>query len=259
MLADIQNEKDHRQIPLNRVGVRNVRYPIVLREMDGGYQNSIGVFSLSVDLPRDFRGTHMSRFVEILHNHASNMDLSNMRGILEDMKKHLNSNEAHLEMSFPYSVHKESPITRLSCLMVIDCGFFATLNHDHMDFALQVQVPIQTLCPCSKAISQFGAHNQKAWVYIKVKTKKMMWIEELIAIAQKSGSSEVYPLLKREDEKYVTEEAYLHPKFVEDVARDVALQLQKDIRVRSYHIQAISDESIHDHQAWASILWENNE
>lgn len=257
MLADIQNEKDHRQIPLNKVGVRKVRYPILLQDKNHGTQHTIGTFTMSVNLPRDFRGTHMSRFVEILHNHASNMDLSNVRGILEDMKENLKSEIAHLEMEFPYSFEKQSPVTHMQSKMVVDCGFIATLDaQNQLDFVLQVNVPIQTLCPCSKAISLRGAHNQRGWVSIQVRIWKMVWIEELIAIAQNGGSGEVFPLLKREDEKYVTEQAYDQPKFVEDVARDVALVLSNDPRIRGFQIHVSSDESIHDHQAWACIEWE---
>ncbi len=255
-MKDIQNEKDFRNIPLNKVGVSNVRYPILLKNRENGLQHTIGTVNMFVNLPEDFRGTHMSRFIEILGNHANKMNLQNVREILEDMKVILKASEAHMEMSFPYALEKTAPVTKIESSMVIDCSFIAALTGDkNFSFTLGVSVPVQTLCPCSKAISDYGAHNQRAIVNIRIKSKKRIWIETLVEIAESASSSPVYPLLKRSDEKYVTEKAYDNPKFVEDVARDAAIGLNKLPEIEWYQIEVSSEESIHNHNAYACIEW----
>ena len=209
-----------------------------------------------VNLPKDFRGTHMSRFIEIINSHAHRMNLQNVREILEDMKQKLKASEAHMEMYFPYSIEKSAPVTGIKSQMVIDCAFISSLDKDmKFDFILVARIPVQTLCPCSKAISEYGAHNQRAIVEISVRSKKRIWIETLVEIAEKAASSPVYPLLKRKDEKFVTESAYENPKFVEDVARDIAIALREIPNMEWYQIGVTSEESIHNHNAYSCIEW----
>ncbi|HRW91642.1 MAG TPA: GTP cyclohydrolase FolE2 [Thermotogota bacterium] len=256
-LADLQSQKDARNIPLNQVGVRNVRYPIQLRDREKGVQHTIGTVHMSVDLPEDFRGTHMSRFIEILHHHAGKLQLRELRSILSDMKTRLHAHEAHMQMFFPYVIAKKAPVTGVHSNLVIDCAFLATLDvDDQMDFILEVNVPVQTVCPCSRAISRFGAHNQRANIKIRVRMDRMVWIEQLVEMAEASGSSPIFPLLKRKDEKWVTEQGYENPKFVEDVAREVTVHLRKHPSIRWFEVQVESMESIHDHEAFACIRME---
>ncbi len=256
-MKDIQNESDSRNIPINKVGVGDVRYPVFLKDRQHGEQHTIGTVDMYVNLPENFRGTHMSRFIEILHSHANRMELQNVQEILLDMKHHLRANEAHMRMMFPYTIEKHAPVTGIQSQLVIDCAFDATLDKDnHFIFVLVVTVPVQTVCPCSKAISERGAHNQRAYVTVKLKMTKMVWIEEVVESIESAASSPVFPLLKRSDEKYVTELGYDNPKFVEDVARDLAILLKKDRRVKWFNLSVNSQESIHNHQAYACLEWE---
>jgi GTP cyclohydrolase I len=210
-----------------------------------------------VNLPEDFRGTHMSRFIEILHAHANRMELANVQEILKDMKDKLKANEAHMEMKFPYVIDKSAPVTGIESHMIIDCAFDSKLDvRNHFNFILEVNVPIQSVCPCSKAISERGAHNQRADVKVRLKMNKMIWIEEVVDYIEAASSSPVYPLLKRSDEKYVTEAGYDNPKFVEDIARDLALALKSNHSVKGFSLAVNSHESIHDHDAYACIEWE---
>ncbi len=256
-MKDIQNEKDNRKIPINKVGVGEVRYPIFLMDRKYGQQHTIGTVNMYVNLPEDFRGTHMSRFIEILHAHANKMELQNVQEILLDMKKILKANQAHMKMKFPYTIEKAAPVTGIKSNMVIDCAFDATLDrNDQFIFILEVQVPVQTVCPCSKAISERGAHNQRAYVKVKLKMSKIVWIEDVVESIEKAASSPVYPLLKRSDEKYITEYGYDNPKFVEDVARDLAIELMNNLSIKWFHLSVNSQESIHDHHAYACLEWE---
>ena len=256
-MKDIQNESDSRNIPINKVGVGDVRYPIFLKDRQHGEQHTIGTVDMYVNLPENFRGTHMSRFIEILHRHANRMELQNVQEILLDMKHHLRANEAHMRMMFPYTIEKHAPVTGIHSQLVIDCAFDATLDKDNQFiFVLVVTVPVQTVCPCSKAISERGAHNQRAYVTVKLKMTKMVWIEEVVESIERAASSPVFPLLKRSDEKYITELGYDNPKFVEDVARDLAILLKQDRRVKWFNLSVNSQESIHNHQAYACLEWE---
>ena len=256
-MKDIQNERDTRQIPINKVGVGEIRYPVVIRDRQKGIQHTIGKVNMYVNLPEDFRGTHMSRFIEILHAHANRMELANVQEILKDMKDKLKANEAHMEMKFPYVIDKSAPVTGIESHMIIDCAFDSKLDvRNHFNFILEVNVPIQSVCPCSKAISERGAHNQRADVKVRLKMNKMIWIEEVVDYNEAASSSPVYPLLKRSDEKYVTETGYDNPKFVEDIARDLALALKSNHSVKGFSLAVNSHESIHDHDAYACIEWE---
>jgi GTP cyclohydrolase I len=255
-VLDLQNEKDERNLPLDKVGVKGVKYPVMLRDKEKGVQYTIAEVSMYVDLPLHFRGTHMSRFIEILHEHAQNIDLRNLKALLQDMKNRLSASKAHLDLSFPYVIEKKTPITDIPCFMVIQCTYRAALDgNERFTLIYGITVPVQTVCPCSKAISSYGAHNQRASVTIQIVSKKLIWIEDLVKIAETGASSSVYPLLKREDEKFVTEQGYEHAKFVEDVVRDICLILQNQESVLWFSIETRSMESIHDHDAFAYIEW----
>ena len=253
-MLDVQSEQDHRNLPLDRVGIKKMKYPIALRGKEKGTQHTIAEVTMSVDLPHHFRGTPMSRFVEVLHSHAHNMELKNLKTILSDMKQKLSASRAHLDLEFPYTIEKMAPVTGILSYMVIPCQFNATLDEtDRFELVYGAKVPIQTVCPCSKAISSRGAHNQRANVTILLISKKIIWIEDIVKIAEQGASSPVFPLLKREDEKFVTENGYDHAKFVEDVARDIGVVLRESESVSWYSVEVSSMESIHDHDAFAYL------
>ncbi|SHH15430.1 GTP cyclohydrolase FolE2 [Thermosipho atlanticus] len=253
MLKDVQNEKDLRNIPLKHVGIKNLRYPIIVLDKKNKIQHTVADINMFVDLPKDFRGTHMSRFVEILNNFHFKIEPKTIKEILDDLKKSLNAQSAKIEISFPYFLKKEAPVTKIESFLEYKCGFKAYDNDKKYNFYLVVEVPVQTLCPCSKEISKYNAHNQRAKILIEVETYELIWFEELIAIAEHSASSPLYTLLKRPDEKHVTENAYENPKFVEDVARDVALKLKEDKRIKWFKVEVESYESIHTHNAYACV------
>lgn len=249
-MRDVQSEKDFRNIPLEKVGVSNIRYPIRVLDKENGFQHTVSEIDLFVDLPKDYRGTHMSRFIEVLNKHRTNMSLNTLEVILKDMKTSLNAQIAHITVRFPYFILKKSPISQNESFMEYNCAFIASLG-DKFDFTLEVKTPVHLLCPCSKEISDYGAHNQRAIVTIRTKMNKIVWIEEIVSIAENAASAPLFALLKREDEKYITEKAYDNPKFVEDVVRDVAIALDSDSRVTYYEIEVLSFESIHNHNAYA--------
>ncbi len=251
-LPDVQNTKDDRHVSIDKVGVSDVVYPIVVLDKANKVQHTVGNINMYVDLPEDFRGTHMSRFVEVLNVHRGKMTIHNIENILDDMKKKLSAKTAHLEVEFDYFVLRRAPVSKIESYTPYKAKFIAK-KAENFDFILEVKVPIQTLCPCSKEISDRGAHNQRALADVSVRMKKLVWIEDLIDCVEDAASSPLYTLLKREDEKYVTEHAYDFPKFVEDVARDVAIQLEKDDRITWYTIKVTSYESIHPHNAYACL------
>jgi GTP cyclohydrolase I len=205
-----------------------------------------------VNLPRYYKGTHMSRFVEILNEHSRRISLQNFSEILEEMKRRLNAESAHMEITFPYFINKEAPVTRSEGLMEYKCTFKGSLN-EGSDVVTVIHVPISTLCPCSKEISEFGAHNQRGEVRLQVRFKKFIWIEDLIRLVEEMASTDVYSVLKREDEKYVTERAYNNPKFVEDIVRDIAKKLNDDPNITWFSVESENFESIHNHSAYAYI------
>lgn len=251
-LPDIQKQGDARNIFIDKVGVSDLVYPIVVLDRTNQYQNTVANINMYVDLPGDFRGTHMSRFVEVLNAHRGKMTIKNMEKILDDMRNHLNAKTAHLEVNFDYFVLRKAPISQIESYTPYRAKFICKKDGD-FDFVLEVEVPMQTLCPCSKEISERGAHNQRAKADVSVRMKKLVWIEDLIDIAESAASSPVFTLLKRKDEKYVTEHAYDNPRFVEDVVRDIAIQLEKDKRITWYMLKVTSYESIHTHNAYACL------
>ena len=252
-MADVQGFGDDRNIPIDKVGVKGVTYPIVVLDRRNGHQSTVGEFNLFVDLPHRFKGTHMSRFIEILNTYRGEMTINRMPDILAEMRRRLEAETAHLEVCFPYFVEKEAPISRARSLVDYRCWFRAT-HAATFDMVLGAAVPVTSLCPCSKEISRYGAHNQRSVVQVEVRTGgAFVWLEEVIELVESSASCEVYALLKREDEKHVTERAYENPVFVEDLVRNVAGRLHADNRVRWFSIAAENLESIHNHSAYAFI------
>jgi GTP cyclohydrolase I len=259
-LVDVQQSADERGIDIDHVGVCDLRYPITVLDRTDGEQQVAATFSLSVSLPRNFKGTHMSRFIEVLVDHGGEVTMRTLPGILKDLKTRLHAQTARVEVSFPYFVEKAAPVTGLKAPMDYECLFLAESNGHMSSFVVGVKVPVKSLCPCSKAISDYGAHNQRGIVTLQVKpapdsdgAPELIWIEELIEIAEASASAPVYPLLKREDERFVTMQAYDNPVFVEDVVRNVARQLRKDDRIAWFEVRVVNHESIHNHSAFAVV------
>ncbi|MFH1380111.1 MAG: GTP cyclohydrolase FolE2 [bacterium] len=251
---DVQNRRDTRNIEIDRVGIKNIRYPISLLDMNHQHQHTVADINMYVSLPHRYKGTHMSRFVEILSQYSREIDIRNVGEILLIMKEVMRSSEAHLHMQFPYFIDKKAPVSKKSALMDYLCILEAHLNRKNkLDEILGIQVPINALCPCSKEISRYGAHNQRGIVSLKLRMKSFIWIEELIEIVEQSASSRVYALLKRSDEKYVTERAYRNPVFVEDIVRKISVKLLKDKRVSWFRVESENMESIHNHNAYASV------
>ena len=251
-MIDIQNHTDHRNIDIDRVGVKGIRYPITVLDKSQGEQSTVAEINMFVNLPRHYKGTHMSRFVEILNENNRMISLHSLSRILEEMKRRLNAQSAHIEISFPYFIKKSAPVSGVEGLMEYRCKFIGSLSN-RLDLILILFVPVTTLCPCSKEISDFGAHNQRGEVRLKVRFKKFIWIEDLIRLVEESASSEIYSILKREDEKYVTEKAYQNPMFVEDIVREIAKKLNMDSNIIWYDVESENFESIHNHSAYAFI------
>jgi len=257
-LVDIQSSRDERNIPIDRVGVRGIKYPIVVLDCEKGEQHTIGNFTLTVDLPHHFKGTHMSRFLEVLNEHRAEVSVRGIPKILEALKERLHAERAHLEVTFPFFICKSAPVTEKAGMMEYTAGFIAESNSTD-DFVIFLQVPVTTLCPCSKEISARGAHNQRGIVTVRVRTNDMVWIEELIQMIEDSASCDLYPVLKRPDEKWVTEHAYDNPRFVEDMVREVAVRFDRDKRIDWYEIEVENHESIHAHNAYACLQREKRD
>ena len=253
-MKDIQTQRDHRRIEINKVGVKQIRYPITVLDKAKGVQHTVAHVNMYVDLPHHFKGTHMSRFVEILNKYKGDISLQNFSKILGEMKQKLRAKTAHLEIEFPYFIEKEAPVTRAKSLMEYTCRFCgsSTQKEDH-DFYVGVVVPITTVCPCSKEISSFGAHNQRSIVTVHLRFKKFIWIEDIIQTIEECASCDLYAILKRVDEKYVTEKAYENPMFVEDVVREIAKRLKKDPNITWFTVESENFESIHNHSAYAFV------
>jgi len=252
-LTDIQKERDDRELRIDKVGVRNLRFPIRIRDKAHAHQDTIATIGMFVDLPHHFKGTHMSRFLEVLNAHGNVVHVENIPDILIAMQEKLDSQTAHLEMDFPFFLEKSAPVTGKSGLMDYGARFDATANGKEIDFLLEVRAHVTTLCPCSKAISKQGAHNQRGEVTVQLRNSGTVWIEDVIELIESSSSSELYSLLKRPDEKYVTERAFENPVFVEDLVRNVAVLLNKHPHVTWYKVEAENFESIHNHNAYACI------
>ncbi|HEY4213823.1 MAG TPA: GTP cyclohydrolase FolE2 [Steroidobacteraceae bacterium] len=251
-VEDVQARADTRQIPINRVGIKEIRHPVRVKDRSAGEQHTIATFNMYVSLPHDFKGTHMSRFVEILHAERE-ISVESFRTMLETITTRLEADAGHIEMSFPFFVMKKAPVSGVESLMDYHCTLIGERRNGTTDIWVRVVVPVTSLCPCSKKISDYGAHNQRSHVTITAKLRRHMWIEELIQIAESEASCELYGILKRPDEKYVTERAYDNPKFVEDMVRDVAVRMNKEDRVSAYVVESENFESIHNHSAYALI------
>ncbi|MDD5360483.1 MAG: GTP cyclohydrolase FolE2 [Ignavibacteria bacterium] len=252
MLPDTQNQSDARNIPIDKVGIKNLKYPITVKDRDNDIQHTVATVSMTVDLPKEFKGTHMSRFVEVLMDRKE-IHIDSIYEILSEMQKQLKAKSAHIELEFPYFKEKKAPVSRKPSLMDYKIKFHAVMNEDKKDLIMTVQVPVKTLCPCSKNISKYGAHNQRGEVTVAVRFLDSVWIEDIIGYVETSASSELFTLLKREDEKFVTEHAYENPVFVEDVVRNVVLKLKDNKSILWYLVEAENFESIHNHNAYAMI------
>ena len=251
-LVDIQNLPDTRNIRIKKVGVKNIRYPITVRDKANGIQHTVANVNMYVDLPQHFKGTHMSRFVEILNTYRGDIAIRNFSKILNAMKETLNAKSAHLEIEFPYFIKKEAPVTHAKGLMEYICRFCGSSN-DVEDFYVGIVIPVTTLCPCSREISDRGAHNQRSIVTVNIRFKKFFWIEDVITLVEQSASCDVYSILKRPDEKFVTEKAYDNPMFVEDIVREIAVKLSRDDNIIWFTVEAENFESIHNHSAYAFV------
>lgn len=251
-LVDIQNTHDERNIPIDKVGVRGVKFPIVVLDRENERQHTIGNFTLTVDLPHHFKGTHMSRFLEVLNENKGEVSVLAIPKLLHGLKERLNAERAHVAVSFPFFRVKPAPVTGKTGMMEFECEFVAESNGTE-DFMMVVRVPVTTLCPCSKEISDRGAHNQRGLVTAKVRFAGMLWLEEVIDMIEASASCALYPVLKRPDEKWVTERAYDNPRFVEDMVREVAIAFDRDPKITSYEIEVENFESIHAHNAYAYV------
>src|SRR5258708_14664929 len=252
-VEDVQAHADTRQIPINKVGIKGVWHTVKVKERAGGEQDSGANFNMYVNLPHNFKGPHMSRFVEILHRHEREISVESFGLMLEEMTEHLDASAGHIEMTFPYFIMKKAPVSGVESLMNYQATIFGEHRAGKTEVWLKVVVPTTSLCPCSKEISDYGAHNQRSHITLTAKLSEHMWLEELIELAEREASCEVYGILKRPDEKFVTERAYDNPKFVEDTVRDVAVALNKDKRVKAYVVEAENFESIHNHSAYAMI------
>lgn len=256
-MKDIQNDHDDRRIPIQKAGVKNLQYPIAVLDRENKIQHTVANISMFVDLPHNFKGTHMSRFIEILNEQHGEISMRNLETILKTMTSRLDSTTAHLDIRFPYFIEKAAPVSGAKSFMNYQCAFFATFsrkNKSHsLDLIVEVKVPVSMLCPCSKEISAAGAHNQRSYITIQVRGRELVWIEELIALAETEASSALYSLLKREDEKYVTERAYNQPRFAEDAARSIAQKLLQEPRIVWFQVESENMESIHNHNAYAMV------
>ncbi len=254
-MRDVQNDRDHRNIPIDKVGIKNLRYPIKVMDRKNGFQHTVATLNMYVDLPECYKGTHMSRFVEMLHLVRPEVSLKQITELLARMKRLLNAASAHLEVSFAYFIEKQAPVTGAPGFMDYDCRFLGSNNQDNKtDLILEVVVPISSVCPCSKEISEVGAHNQRGQVKLQTRFKKFIWIEDMVRLVESAASVDVYSVLKRVDEKFVTEKGFNNPKFVEDIVRDIAAALRNDSNITWFSVSAENFESIHNHSAFAHIV-----
>ncbi|HIJ55834.1 MAG TPA: GTP cyclohydrolase I FolE2 [Deltaproteobacteria bacterium] len=253
-MKDIQNQRDYRNIPIDKVGIKNLRYPITVLDRKNGFQHTVASINMYVDLPHKYKGTHMSRFVEILHILQPEVSFKRLAEVLEEMKKHLNAESAHIEVTFPYFIDKAAPESGARGLMDYTCRIIGFSDPEgRLDLVSEVIVPISSVCPCSKEISSEGAHNQRGEVRLQTRFRKFIWMEDMIELVEEHASCDVFSVLKRADEKYVTEKAFSNPKFVEDIVRDISKRLKEDKNITWFSVSAENFESIHNHSAYASI------
>jgi GTP cyclohydrolase IB len=251
-VEDVQGRPDTRQIPINRVGIKDISHPVRVKDRSTGEQHTIASFNMYVNLPHDFKGTHMSRFVEILHRERE-ISVDSFRAMLAEMTQRLEADAGHIEMSFPFFVMKKAPVSGVESLLDYRASLIGERRGEATDMWIRVVVPVTSLCPCSKKISDYGAHNQRSHVTVTARLRTHIWIEELIDLVEDEASCELYGILKRPDEKFVTERAYDNPKFVEDMVRDVAVKLNEDERIAAYVVESENFDSIHNHSAYARI------
>jgi GTP cyclohydrolase I len=254
-LHDVQSEPDTRGIAIEQVGVTGLRYPIRVLDRTAEAQSTIATITLSVGLPHDLKGTHMSRFITVLERHRGEITVRTLPALLADMKTTLNAESARIEVSFPYFLERRAPVSGAKALVDYQCSFVGEINGGDLDFVLGVEVPVSSVCPCSKAISAYGAHNQRGRLQIQLRSSELIWIEEVVDLAEASASAPVYALLKREDERHLTMQAYDNPVFVEDMVRNAAVRLQADRRIEWFRVRAENHESIHNHNAFAQVSW----
>lgn len=252
LMPDLQQSPDSRNIAIDKVGVKDIRYPIEVLDQQRERQHTVARVNMYVDLPEHFKGTHMSRFIEVLNLYRGEISVENMETILAEMKKRLEAGRAYLELDFPYFIEKQAPVSAALSLLEYQCRMIGILD-DKFDFLLEASVPVTSLCPCSREISERGAHNQRSIVTVQIRYRRHVWLEELIGWVEECASCPVYSLLKREDEKAVTERAYDNPMFVEDMVRAITVKLRSDPRVSWFKIQCENFESIHNHSAYAMI------
>ena len=252
-IPDVQGSKDTRKLAIDKVGIKAIRHPVRVMERAGGSQHTVAMFNMYVGLPHQFKGTHMSRFVEILNAHEREISVDAFQIMVDEMVERMEAESGHVEMTFPYFINKAAPVSGVKSLLDYEVTFTGAIQDGKKQFTMKVVVPVTSLCPCSKKISEYGAHNQRSHVTISARTQGLVWIEELVEYAEKHASSELYGLLKRPDEKFVTERAYDNPKFVEDLVRDIAFDLNRDKRIEWYTVESENFESIHNHSAYALI------
>lgn len=255
MSEDAKNELDNREIAIDRVGICALRYPVTVLDRADLEQQSIADITLSIGLPHEIKGADMSRFIEVLEQHRGELTVRTIPDLLLDVKERLDAESARIEIHFPYFLERRAPASGTPALMDFDCSFVAEANGGTGDFVLGVGVPVTSLCPTSKSVSARGARNQRGIIQIQIRSDEIVWIEELIDIAESSASAPIYPLLKRADERHVTMQAYDNPVYVEDMVRNVAVQLRGDMRINWFQVRADNHESVHNHNAFAQVTW----
>ena len=252
-IEDVQARHDSREIPINRVGIKDISHPVSVVNRDGSTSASIATFSMSVSLPGDQKGTHMSRFLQILNETETIISAKKFNRMLVDMAERLQAQSGYIELQFPYFIEKTAPVSGVKSLMDYQVNLVGQIDQGHVDATLEVTVPVKSLCPCSKQISEYGAHNQRSHLTVGINCSNGIWLDELIKTVEAQASAELFAILKRPDEKYITERAYNNPKFVEDVVRDVANNLDENDKIARYYVHAENFESIHNHSAFAIV------
>jgi GTP cyclohydrolase I len=252
-MKDVQNQHDPRRIEIQKVGVKNVKYPIQVLDKKNQTQTTVATINMYADLPHEFKGTHMSRFIDVVNAYYVDISMHNFLEMLGKVRTFLDARRAYAELFFPYFIEKRAPVSGERSMMEYLCEYMGEVSDQYEHFYVGIQVPIATVCPCSQEISDLGAHNQRGIVRVKLLFEKFFWIEDVISIVEQSGSSEVYTLLKREDEKYITEHAFKRPRFVEDVVREVTQKLEETGEFRWFSVEAENFESIHNHSAYAYV------
>lgn len=252
-IEDVQNLADVRQLAIDKVGIKAIRHPVKVKDKTGAAQHTVAMFNMFVHLPQHFKGTHMSRFIEILNENEREISVESFQSILSEMAVRLEAKSGHIEMTFPYFINKSAPVSGVKSLMDYEVTFIGEIKNGKHDIKVKLLIPVTSLCPCSKKISAYGAHNQRSHVTVTITLMEFVWIEDIIAMVEAQASSELYGLLKRPDEKYVTERAYDNPKFVEDMVRDIAAAFNIEPRIKSYIVECENFESIHNHSAYACI------